>query len=117
MSLRRFAMLALSAHVLASPLREVLSQQPPPVGHLNSNITAIAGGTIPNVSEPLKLSQSAYTGFQLLQFLEILEVYLYYEGLKNLTSGMWDTKGLPADTLEVITKTAAVSLCCQNSKR
>lgn len=81
---------------------------PPPPGQLNSNITETAGGSIPNVSSPLVLTESAATGFQLLTFLEILEVNLYYNGLLNLTNGAFNTTGLPADTIEVITKTASV---------
>lgn len=104
-------LLLLPLSVAALPTgQETLSPSPPPVGTLDKNITTIAGGSIPNVSQPLILSSSAQVGFQLLQFLEILEVYLYYEGLQNFTTGVYSTSGFPNDTIEVVTKTAAVSI-------
>jgi hypothetical protein len=92
----------------AAPAQEAPQAAVPPVGVLNANITQTAGGSVPNVSAPLKLTAAAQTGFQLLLFLEELEVYFYYEGLQNLTN-KWNLTGLPSDTLEVISKTAAVS--------
>ncbi|MCJ1389141.1 hypothetical protein MMC18_001995 [Xylographa bjoerkii] len=91
----------------ASTSIQYLPTTQPTEGVLNSNITTYAGGSVPNVTKPLVLTSAAYTGFQLLLWLEELEVALYYEGLKNLTNQWANSAGLPPNTLEIIAKTAA----------
>ncbi|MCJ1453588.1 hypothetical protein MMC28_003935 [Mycoblastus sanguinarius] len=93
---------------MAAPTSSAQQAPAPTVGVLNANIIETAGGSLPITSTPLRLTLVAQTGFQLLLFLEVLEVYLYYEGLQNLTSE-WsgDLSNFPNDTIEVITKTAA----------
>jgi hypothetical protein len=89
---------------------------PPPAeltqGELNSNITLIAGGGLPNSSaSPLVGTSAAITGLQLLASLENIEAFYYSEAIKNITTGVYSTGDvLLKDTLEIIEKIAAVCL-------
>jgi len=74
---------------------------------LCSNVTHVAGGGLPNSGRPLLLSPAAVKDLQLALFLENLEVSYFSSGLSNITK--WGTNGHPNDTIEVVSKVAAVS--------
>lgn len=74
---------------------------------LCSNVTNVAGGGLPNSGRPLLLSPAAVKDFQLALFLENLEASYFSSGLSNITK--WGTDGYPNDTVEVVSKVAAVS--------
>lgn len=85
---------------------------PPPAeliqGVVNSNITLIAGGGIPNSSSSatsVQFTAAGITGLQLLASRENIEAFFYADAIQNLTSGVYTTGDLPLnDTLEVISK-------------
>lgn len=66
-----------------------------------------AGGGPPNSVVPTAISAGAIKELQLAYFLENMEASFFNSGLTNLTE--WGTSGFPNDTIEVITKIAAVS--------
>lgn len=66
-----------------------------------------AGGGLPNSGRPLLLSPAAVKDLQLALFLENLELAYFSSGLSNITT--WGTSGYPNDTIEVVSKVAAVS--------
>ena len=66
-----------------------------------------AGGGPPNSVAPTVISAGAIKELQLAYFLENMEASFFNVGLTNLTE--WSTSGLPNDTIEVISKIAAVS--------
>ena len=74
---------------------------------LCNNITAAAGGGVPDTGKPSSISTSAVKGFQLALFLENLEMSFFHTGVTNLTE--WGIYGYPNDTMEVVTGVAAVS--------
>jgi hypothetical protein len=67
----------------------------------------VAGGSLPDIDLPPSISASAVKDFQLALFLENLEVSFFQAGLANITK--WSATGYPNDTIEVVTKVAAVS--------
>ena len=73
---------------------------------LCSNVTNVAGGGLPNSGRPL-LSPAAVKHLQLALFLENLEFSYFSSGLPNITE--WGTNGYPNDTIEIVSKVAAVS--------
>jgi hypothetical protein len=88
---------------------------PPPAaltqGVVNANISAIAGGGLPNNTASVLIpGAAAITGLQLLAALENVEAFYYSDAIRNLTSGVY-TAGdtLLNDSLAVIEKIAAVS--------
>lgn len=74
---------------------------------LCNNITDVAGGSLPDIDKPLSISPSAVKDFQLALFLENLEASFFQTGLTNITG--WNMSGYPHDTIEVVSKVAAVS--------
>jgi hypothetical protein len=74
---------------------------------LCNNTTDVAGGSSPDFGMPSSISTSAVKGFQLALFLENLELSFFQAGLANVTK--WSANGYPNDTIEVVTKVAAVS--------
>ena len=96
------------------PLSYAAPAFPPPaeltLGIVNSNISLIAGGTIPNNSAAVATG-AAITGLQLLASLENIEAFFYSDAIRNLTTGVFTTGDLLLnDTLEIIEKIAAVCL-------
>ncbi len=93
-----------------APLSATIPAPPPalPSGVVSMSIKEVAGGGLPNASAPVINDADGKSGFQLLQYLENLEAYYYYEGLQNLTT-KWNISGLPEDALNVVAKIAAVS--------
>lgn len=88
---------------------------PPPAeltqGAVNTNISLIAGGTLPNNTAAVVTTATGMTGLQLLASLENIEAFFYSEAIQNLTSGVYTTGDLLLnDTLEIIEKIAAVCL-------
>lgn len=88
---------------------------PPPAqltdGYVNTNISLIAGGSLPNVSTDAQYTTAGITALQLLASLENIEAFFYADAIQNLTSGIYDTGDLSLnETLEVISKIAAVCL-------
>src|SRR5438094_10450330 len=71
------------------------------------NTTNTAGGGLPNSEIPILISDTAVKEFQLALYLENLEASYFQTGLKNVT--LWGTNGHPNDTIEIISKIAAVS--------
>lgn len=67
-----------------------------------------AGGGPPNDGMPTMISAGAIKELQLANFLENMEVSFFNASLTNLTE--WDTSRFPNDTLEVVSKIAAVSI-------
>lgn len=85
---------------------------PPPAelirGVVNSNISLIAGGTLPNNTAAVATG-AAITGLQLLASLENIEAFFYSDAIRNLTSGVYSTGDLLLnDTMEIIQRIAAV---------
>ena len=74
---------------------------------LCSNVTNVAGGGLPNSSQPLQLSPAAVKDLQLALFLENLEISYFSSGLSNIIK--WGTYGYLSDTIEIVSKVAAVS--------
>ncbi|KAH8650364.1 ferritin-like domain-containing protein [Tricladium varicosporioides] len=72
---------------------------------LCTNITDLAGGSLPYIDKPSSISASAVKDFQLALFLENLEVSFFQAGLTNITG--WNIGGYPHDTIEVVSKVAA----------
>jgi hypothetical protein len=66
-----------------------------------------AGGGPPNSGEPILISANAVKEFQLALFFENLESSYFQTGLQNVSH--WGTNGHPNDTLEILSKIAAVS--------
>ena len=99
---------------LLLPLSYAAPVFPPPaeltLGMVDSNISLIAGGTIPNNSAAVATG-AAITGLQLLASLENIEAFFYSDAIRNLTTGVYTTGDLLLnDTLEIIEKIAAVCL-------
>jgi hypothetical protein len=67
-----------------------------------------AGGGLPNITLPATVSQSALKEIQLAQFLENVEVNFFSTGSANITE--WGTGGYSNDTIDIVSKIAAVSL-------
>ena len=65
-----------------------------------------AGGGPPNSGFPILISQKAIQEFQLTLFLENLESFFFKSALTNLSA--WGTMGYSNDTVELISKVAAV---------
>lgn len=102
-----------TATALLLPLAYAAPAFPPPAeltqGIVNSNISSIAGGPLPNNTAAVATGM-AITGLQLLASLENIEAFFYSDAIQNLTSGIYTTGDLPLnDTLEIIEKIAAVS--------
>jgi hypothetical protein len=74
---------------------------------LCSDTINTAGGGPPNSGDPTFLSENAVKEFQLALFLENLESSYFQSGLQNISQ--WGTDGDPNDTVEIISKIAAVS--------
>lgn len=74
---------------------------------LCNNITDVAGGSLPYIDKPLSISINAVKEFQFALFLENLKVSFFQNGLTNITE--WNMSGYPHDTIEVVSKVAAVS--------
>ena len=92
---------------------------PPPAeltqGVVSSNISLIAGGTLPNNTAAVATG-TAITGLQLLASLENIEAFFYSDAIQNLTSGAYTTGDLLLnDTMEIIEKIAAVCLLSTSS--
>ena len=88
---------------------------PPPAelsqGYVNTNISLIAGGSLPNVSTDAQYSTAGITALQLLASLENIEAFFYADAIQNLTTGIYNTGDLSLnDTIEVLSKIAAVCL-------
>ena len=62
---------------------------------------------------PPSISASAVKDFQLALFLENLEVSFFQAGLADITK--WGANRYPNDTIEIVTKVAAVSGLAPNS--
>jgi hypothetical protein len=77
---------------------------------LCSDIINTAGGGPPNSGDPILisgLSAKVVREFQLILFLENLESSYFQTGLQNVSK--WGTNGHPNDTIEILSKIAAVS--------
>ena len=103
-----------AATALLLPLTYAAPAFPPPAeltqGVVNSNISSIAGGSLPN-NTAVVATGMAITGLQLLASLENIEAFFYSQAIQNLTSGVYTTGDLLLnDTLEIIEKIAAVCL-------
>lgn len=61
---------------------------------------------MPNTPPPPTLSNGTLNDFQIAQFLENMESAFFQAGVKNLTE--WGTQGYPANTLDVVSRVAAV---------
>jgi hypothetical protein len=86
---------------------------PPPAeltqGYVDTNISLIAGGALPNISTDAQYSTAGVTALQLLASLENIEAFFYADAIQKLTSGVYTTGALSLnDTIEVISKIAAV---------
>ena len=86
---------------------------PPPAeltqGYVDTNISLIAGGALPNISTDAQYSPAGITALQLLASLENIEAFFYADAIQKLTSGAYTTGDLSLnDTIEVISKIAAV---------
>ena len=106
------AMRAATAFLL--PFAYAAPTFPPPAeltqGVVNTNISSIAGGGLPNNTAAVATG-AAITGLQLLASLENLEAFFYSDAIQNLTSGVYSTSDvLLNDSLEIIEKIAAVCL-------
>jgi len=80
---------------------------------LCNNTTDIAGGGLANADMPPSISASAVKDLQVALFLDTLERSLFLAGMTNITK--WNTTGYPNDTIEVVTKVAAVSTLAPKS--
>ena len=103
-----------AATALLLPLVYAAPAFPPPAeltqGVVNSNISLIAGGSVPNNTAGVATG-TAITGLQLLASLENIEAFFYSDAIQNLTSGVYTTGDLLLnDTTEIIEKIAAVCL-------
>ena len=101
-----------AAAVLLLPFAYAAPAFPPPAeliqGVVDSNISLIAGGGLPNNTAVVGTG-AAITGLQLLASLENIEAYFYSNAIQNLTSGVYTTGNLLLnDTVETIEKIAAV---------
>ena len=67
-----------------------------------------AGGGPPNSGDPILISEVAVKEIQLALFLENLESSYFQTGLQNISQ--WGANGHPNNTVEIISKIAAVSL-------
>jgi hypothetical protein len=74
---------------------------------LCNNITDVAGGSLPNIDKPSSISTSAVKDLQFTLFLDNLESSFYKTCLTNIKG--WNMSGYPYDTIEVVSKVAAVS--------
>jgi hypothetical protein len=74
---------------------------------LCSDTINTAGGGPPNSAEPYSISANAVKEFQLALFLENLESFYFQTGLQNVSN--WGTNGHPHETVEILSKIAAVS--------
>lgn len=88
---------------------------PPPAeltqGYVNTNISLIAGGSLPKVSTDAQYTTAGITALQLLASLENIEAFFYADAIQNLTSGIYTTGDLSLnETPDVISKIAAVCL-------
>ena len=81
---------------------------------LCNNTIDMAGSGLPNTEMPPSISASAVKHFQLALFLENLEVSFFQAGLANITK--WNTTGYSNDTVEVVTKVAAISALLLNPR-
>jgi hypothetical protein len=65
---------------------------PPPAeltqGYVNTNISLIAGGSLPKVSTDAQYTTAGITALQLLASLENIEAFFYADAIQNLTSGI-----------------------------
>ncbi|KAF6231513.1 hypothetical protein HO173_010265 [Letharia columbiana] len=100
-----------AATALLLPFAYAAPAFPPPAeliqGVVNSNISLIAGGTLPNNTAAVATG-IAVTGLQLLASLENIEAFFYSDAIQNLTSGVYTTGDLLLnDTIEIIEKIAA----------
>jgi hypothetical protein len=75
---------------------------------LCSESIATAGGGQPNSILPTDISANAKNGLQFAHFLENMQVSFFNAGLKNLTE--WGASELRNDTMEIVSKIAAVSI-------
>ena len=104
-----------AAILLLIPFAYAAPAFPPPAeltqGAVNTNISLIAGGPLPNNTAAVVATATGITGLQLLASLENIEALFYSEAIQNLTSGVYTTGDLLLnDTLEIIEKIAAVCL-------
>ena len=81
---------------------------------LCNNTIDMAGGGLPNTDMPLTISASAAKGFQQALFLENLGLSFFQAGLANITK--WNTTGYLNDTIQIVTKVAAVSTVLLNMR-
>jgi hypothetical protein len=74
---------------------------PPPAelseGYVSTNISLIAGGSLPNVSTDAQYSTAGITALQMLASLENIEAFFYADAIQNLTTGIYNTGGLSLD--------------------
>ena len=61
---------------------------------------------MPNAPPPPTLSNITLNDFQVAEYLENMESAFFQAGVKNLT--LWGVDGYPANTLDVVTRVAAV---------
>jgi hypothetical protein len=80
-----------TAAALLLPLVYAAPAFPPPAeliqGVINSNISFIAGGALPNSSASVELLDVVVSGLQLLASLENSEAYFYSEAILTLPAG------------------------------
>lgn len=104
-----------AAIVFLLPFAYAAPAFPPPAeltqGVVDANISAIAGGGLPNNTVSVLVpGAAAITGLQLLAALENIEAFYYSDAIRNLTTGVYTTgDALLNDSLAVIEKIAAVS--------
>lgn len=101
------------AIALLLPFAHAAPAFPPPAeltqGVVNSNISLIAGGSLPNNTATVATGTAAITGLQLLASLENIEAFFYSDAILNLTTGVYTTGNLLLnDTMEILEKIAAV---------
>ena len=95
-------MLLHASSIFSSPTRRQAAQAP-----LSPAVISTAGGGLPNAPPPPTLSNYTLNGFQIAEFLENMESAFFQAGVKNLTQ--WGTQGYPVNTLDVVSRVAAVS--------
>ena len=79
---------------------------------LCSDTIDTAGGGLPSSIEPIMISENAVKEFQLALFLENLESSYFQTGLQNVSQ--WGINGHPNDTIDILSKIAAVSFIFDN---
>jgi hypothetical protein len=79
---------------------------------LCNNIIDVARGSLLYINKLLSISTSAVKDFQFALFLENLEASFFQTSLTNITR--WNISGYPYDTIEVVSKVAAINSLAPN---